>query len=94
MKLISNKPLRDFAAIYADAEVPLQAFRLLIERGKFSNFAELRATFRGVDKVDERYVFNIGDNKYRVVAAIAFTPQLLWIKAVLTHVDYDKGGWK
>jgi mRNA interferase HigB len=94
MKLISNKPLRDFAAIYADAEAPLQAFRLLIERGKFSNFAELRATFRGVDKVGERFVFNIGGNKYRVVAAIAFTPQLLWIKAVLTHADYDKGGWK
>ena len=94
MKLISNKALRDFAATHPDAEIPLQAFRLLIERGKFNNFAELRATFRGVDKVGERYIFNIGGNKYRLVAAIAFAPQLLWIKAVLTHVEYDKGDWK
>ena len=94
MKLISNKALRDFAATHPDAEVPLQAFRLLIERGKFSNFAELRSTFRGVDKVGERYIFNIGGNKYRLVAAIAFAPQLLRFKAVLTHSEYDKGDWK
>ena len=58
------------------------------------HFAALRATFRGVDKVGERYVFNIGGNKYRLIAAIAFTPQLLWVKAVLTHADYDEGDWK
>jgi mRNA interferase HigB len=47
-----------------------------------------------VDKVGERFVFNIGGNKYRLIASIAFTPQLFWIKAVLTHADYDKGEWK
>lgn len=94
MKLISNKSLRDFSALHPDAEVPLQAFRHLIEKGRYENFAELRATFRGVDKVGGRFVFNIGGNKYRLVAAIAFAPQLVWVKAVLTHVDYDKGDWK
>jgi len=54
----------------------------------------LRATFRGVDKVGERFVFNIGGNKYRLIAAIAFEPQLLWVKAVLKHAEYDKGDWK
>jgi len=94
MKLISNKALRDFAAEHADAEAPLQAFRQLIEKGSDANFAALRAAFRGVDKVGERFVFNIGGNKYRLIAAIAFAPQLLWVKAVLTHADYDKGDWK
>ncbi|MDD5296033.1 MAG: type II toxin-antitoxin system HigB family toxin [Rhodocyclaceae bacterium] len=94
MKLISNKALRDFSALQADAEAPLQAFRQLIEKGRYENFAELRATFRGVDKVGERFVFNIGGNKYRLVAAIAFAPQLVWVKSVLTHADYDKGDWK
>lgn len=94
MKLISNKALREFSARYPEAEAPLQAFRLLIERGQYGNFSELRTTFRGVDKVGERFVFNIGGNKFRLVAAIAFAPQLVWVKAVLTHADYDKGGWK
>ncbi|HRM68855.1 type II toxin-antitoxin system HigB family toxin [Thauera phenylacetica] len=93
MKLISNKALRDFSACHPDAEGPLQAFRQLIEKGHYPHFAALRATFRGVDKVGERYVFNIGGDKYRLIAAIAFTPQLLWVKAVLTHADYDEGDW-
>lgn len=94
VKLISNKALRDFSALHGDAEAPLQAFRLLIEKGRYDNFAALRATFRTVDKVGERFVFNVGGNKYRLIAAIAFAPQLLWVKAVLTHADYDKGDWK
>jgi len=94
MKLISNKPLREFAARYADAHAPLQAWRRLIERGDYGSFAALRATFASVDKVGERYVFNIGGNKYRLVAAIAFAPRIVWVKAVLTHAEYDKGDWK
>jgi len=94
MKLISNKALREFSAGHFDALVPLQAWRRLIERGTFGSFAELRATFASVDKVDDRYVFNIGGNKYRVVAAIAFSARVVWVKAVLTHAEYDKGAWK
>jgi mRNA interferase HigB len=94
MKLVSNRALREFAAVHADAAQPLQDFRRLIERGAFGNFAELRATFASVDKVGGRYVFNIGGNKYRLVAAISFGVQALWVKAVLTHAEYDKGDWK
>lgn len=94
MKLISNKVLREFATVHPDAAQPLQDFRRLIESGDFSNFAQLKASFSSVDKVGDKYVFNIGGNKYRLVAAIAFHPGLVWIKAVLTHGDYDKGTWK
>jgi mRNA interferase HigB len=94
MKLISNKALREFSAIHPEAEGPLQNFRQLIEHGSYSCFADLKATFRTVDKVGERFVFNIGGNKYRLIAAIAFAPQLFWVKAVLTHAEYDKGDWK
>lgn len=94
MKLISNKALREFAAVHPDADQPLQDLRRLIESGNFSNFAQLKATFSSVDKVGDKYVFNIGGNKYRLVAAIAFHPGLVWVKAVLTHGEYDKGAWK
>ena len=94
MKLISNKVLREFAQVHADAEQPLQDFRYLVEKGTYTNFAQLKATFASVDKVGERFVFNIGGNKYRLVAAIAFQAGLVWVKAVLTHKDYDKGEWK
>jgi mRNA interferase HigB len=94
MKLISNKTLREFAALHPEAAQPLQDFRRLVEQGTFDNLAQLKATFASVDKVGARYGFNIGGNKYRLVAAIAFQPGLMWVKAVLTHREYDKGAWK
>ena len=94
MKLISNKALREFAALHADAQQPLQDFRRKVEKGTFAHFAELRAVFPAVDKVGERYVFNVGGNKYRLVAGIDFSRRMLWVKAVLTHGEYDKGAWK
>lgn len=94
MKLITNNMLREFAALHPKAEQPLQDFRNLIEHGTYGSFAQLKATFFSVDKVGERFVFNIGGNKYRLIAAIAFQAQLVWVKAVLTHDQYDKGEWR
>lgn len=94
MKLISNKVLREFAELHPAANQPLQDFRHLIENGTYGSFAQLKATFASVDKVGDRYVFNIGGNKYRLIAAIAFQAGLVWVKAVLTHEQYDKGAWK
>ena len=93
-KLISNKALREFAAVHTEASQALQDFRRKIEKGSFGNFAQLRAVFPTVDKVGERFVFNIGGNKYRLVAGIDFERRMLWVKAVLTHAEYDRGAWK
>ena len=90
MKLISNKALREFAAVHADAAQPLQDFRRLIERGAFGNFAELRATFASADKVGERYVFNVGGNKYRLVVEMQYRAGIVWVKFVGTHAPYDR----
>lgn len=93
MKLISNKALREFSLRYRDAHAPLQSWRL-IEHGTFLTFSELRATFASVGKVGDKFVFNISGNNYRLIATIAFTSQIIWVKAVLTHTDYSKGTWK
>lgn len=94
MKLISNRALREFSEIHPQAEEPLQAWRHIIERNTFQNFAAVRQTFGSVDKVGNRYVFNIGGNKYRLIATVAYSIQTVWVKHVLTHVEYDKGAWK
>ena len=94
IKLISNKALREFAALHADSAQPLQDFRRKVEKGSFGNFAQLRAVFPAVDKVGKRFVFNIGGNKVRLVAGVDFLHRRIFIKAVLTHGEYDKGEWK
>ena len=94
MQLISIKALRDFAARHGDSAQPLQDFRRKVERGSYANFAELRAVFPTVNKVGARYVFNIGGNKYRLIASIHYNRGKVYIRAVLTHSAYDAGAWK
>lgn len=94
MRVITNRRLLDFAMTYPEAGEPLQGWRRLMEGSGYQNFSELRSSFRSVDKVNNLYVFNIGGNKYRLIAFLHFGRQLCYIKHILTHVEYDKGVWK
>jgi mRNA interferase HigB len=94
MKIISNSALRAFAALHPQADEPLQGWRRVIEKNRFSNWAEMKTAFNMIDKVGELTVFDIGGNKYRLIAYVRFEKQIVYIKAVLTHRDYDKGAWK
>lgn len=92
MRVISNKTLNDFAASHPLAGEALQAWRKIIESRTYANFAEIKSTFNAVDKAGMYYVFDIGGNKYRIVSAIHFDQQKLFIRHVFTHKEYDK--WK
>jgi mRNA interferase HigB len=89
MRLVSNKALREFAIRHRMAGEPLQAWRKLIERNAFGSYAELKRVFNSVDKAGEYYVFDIAGNRYRLIAAIHFNTQTLYVRAILTHAGYD-----
>lgn len=50
--------------------------------------------FGSVDSVRAFAVFNIGGNKFRLIAGIDYRCQVVYIKYVLTHKAYDEGKWK
>jgi mRNA interferase HigB len=81
-----------FAELHTEADKPLQLWRKAIESRDFANFAELKAVFGSVDKVADFHVFDIGGNKYRLIAAIHYNRQILFIRHVFTHRQYDH--WK
>jgi mRNA interferase HigB len=96
--VISQKALQEFARKHADAATPLRAWLKLARRGHFQNLAELKRTFASVDMVAlnrrDFYVFNIGGNKFRLVAAIHFNTQRLFVRHILTHAEYSTERWK
>ncbi|KQT60815.1 hypothetical protein ASG52_16310 [Methylobacterium sp. Leaf456] len=92
MRVISNKALVDFAAIHPPAATALQAWRRIVEASTFRSFADLKRAFNATDRVKNFYVFDIGGNKYRIVAAIHFDTQKLFVRHVFTHKEYD--AWK
>lgn len=89
MRLISNRALREFAARHPQATTPLQAWRKLIEQSSARNHAGLKRLANSVDRVGDYYVFDIGGNKYRIVAAVHFDRQMLFVRHVFTHAEYD-----
>ncbi len=98
MHVITRKALTEFWKIHAGAKPPLKTWFKAANRGSFKNLAELKQTFKSVDYVSAGrkgfYVFDIGGNKYRLITAIHFNRQKLFIRHVLTHAQYDKGDWK
>jgi mRNA interferase HigB len=94
MHIISRKILRQFWQKYPDSETALIRWFKLMNLAKFQNFEELRAVLPSADLVDDLIVFNIGGNKYRLIASIHFNRQKIYIRHILTHSEYDKNQWK
>ena len=94
MHIITRKRLNEFAAIHPDVKPGLQHWYRTMKAGRFSSFADLRATFPNADQVGRLTVFNLGGNKARLIAALHYNRQRVYIRAVLTHRDYDEGKWK
>ena len=99
MHAISLKRLREFWEKHADAEGPLKRWYKVVDKARWSNFGELRATFPHVDSVKvasgaTMMVFNVGGNNYRVVASVLFEYGRVYIKMVLTHAQYSRERWK
>ena len=89
MRVISNKALVQFALRQPVASGSLQAWRKAIEANAFAGFSQLKHTFNTVDRVGGFYVFDIGGNKYRLVASVHFDKQRLYVRHVFTHTEYD-----
>lgn len=94
MHIISRKTLRAFWQKYPDSQTALIRWFKILQRTDFSNFSDLRATFPSADKVGSLIVFNIGGNKYRMIASIHFNRYKVYIRYVLTHKEYDQGNWQ
>ncbi len=94
MHVITRKRLNEFAKIHPDTKNALAQWYQLVKANKFSSFAELRQIFPSADQVGNLTVFNIGGNKVRLIAAIHYNRKKVYIRAVLTHPEYDQGKWQ
>ena len=91
MRVIAISTLREFWTKHPDSEQALREWYVKTDRADWSSLNDIRNDYNSVDYVkSQRYVFNIKGNDYRLVAAIKFTPKLVYIRFVGTHSEYDK----
>ena len=91
MRIISKAALVDFWTIHPEAKEKLEAWYRACLACNARNLSELKQTFQTADYVPKQFtIFDVGGNAYRIVTAIHYDKQKLFIREVLTHARYDK----
>jgi mRNA interferase HigB len=90
MRIIARSTLRGFWEKHPDAETPLKSWYGEVKKADWLSFNALKLQFGNASIVgNDRVVFNIKGNAYRLVAAIDYEKQILWVRFVGTHKIYD-----
>lgn len=91
MRLFTDSTLKRFWNTYPDAEPQLKTWMDVIEEVSFNNPNEVIQMFKGADTVgNNRIVFNICRNKYRLIAKFEYERKLVFVRFLGTHKEYDK----
>jgi mRNA interferase HigB len=98
VRIITVKRLREYAILYPTIAATLEHWEMLIRRGQFANPVEIRKVLPTADKAKVRSgktvtIFNI-KNHFRLITAIHYNHQILFILLMLTHSEYGKPHWK
>ena len=98
MRIISRTRLKEFWAKHRDAERPLTHWYDLTRRAMWRHPADVRRTFGPTDFVkvasgNTIAVFDVGGNNYRLIAAIHYDRQRVFVLRVLSHPEYDRRKW-
>jgi mRNA interferase HigB len=91
LRVISKKVLKDFYTKYPDCEQQLKSWYLEANTSNWMSPKEIKKEFPSASFLKEnRIVFNIKGNKYRLIVRITFKYQMIWIRFVGTHEEYNK----
>jgi mRNA interferase HigB len=99
MRIISERRLREFwqAAVGAEAKRREKAMRewiAFVRPATWNSFADVRRTFNHADVYKRCLIFDVGGNKYRIIAKPGYRVKNLFIRFVLTHEEYDAKKWR
>ncbi len=90
MVIIAKSTLKAFIKSFPDSENALDNWYEITKQNDWKNFNEMKKSFNSVDSVgNERYVFNIKGNHYRLIALILFKIRTVFILFIGTHKEYD-----
>jgi mRNA interferase HigB len=91
MRIIALGTLRNCWQRHADAEIPLRSWYAAASRADWRDPADVKAAYRSASFIaNNRVVFNIKGNEYRLVVAVHYNRGMMFIRFIGTHREYDK----
>ncbi len=94
MIITGRDKVHEFTAKHQAAGKSLQSWIKILETSAYKHLVDLKKTFPSADYLRPYTIFDIGGNKYRVIALIDYEARVVLIKAAMTHEEYDRGKWK
>jgi len=94
LHIITRRKLLEAAEKHGDLGEPLDVWYRVAKRAKWKNLMEVRQVFPTADAVEEFTVFNIKGNAYRLITEINYQTGRIFLRHLLTHAEYSKGGWR
>lgn len=94
MHIISRKKLLEFTQVHANALTPLDDWYKIAKSANWGHIDDVRKFYPSADGVGNFTVFNIKGNDYRLIVSIEYQKQMIYVKYVLTHAEYNKEKWK
>lgn len=94
MHVITRKKLLEAAAKHGDLSEPLDVWYRVAKKAEWKNLMDVRRVFPTADAVEKFTTFNIKGTAYRLITEINYKTGRIFLRHVLTHADYSKGGWK
>ena len=94
MRVISKKPLRDFWEKHPESRHVLEEWFRRVSQCQAGTFPALVQTFNAADYVDGFTIFDVGGNRYRIASVIHYDKQRVYVRAVMSHAEYDRNKWR
>jgi len=91
MRIISRRRLVEFWEVHPDTEQPLRAWYTETKKASWNSPAEIKEIYRSVSILsNNRVVFNIKGNTYRLIVVVEYSQGKMFIRFVGTHAEYDR----
>jgi len=94
MRVIARPALRAFANAHPDAASWLDGWWTTTRNASWQHLGDVRRTYNATDVFGCCTIFDVRGNHYRLITHIDYACQLVFVRAVLTHAEYDRGAWK
>jgi len=94
MRIISEKPIKEFWEKHPISESSFKKWIQSVREADWDDFSDIRRTFNHADIFKSCVIFDVGGNKFRIIAKVKFEWKVVYIRAVLTHLEYDQEKWR
>jgi len=92
--VISRKKLLEAAEKHSGLGEPLDVWYRVAKKAEWNNLMDVKRQFPSADAAGRFTIFNIKGNSYRLITEINYRTKRIFLRHILTHAEYDRGGWQ